>query len=105
MQAGLLNEMIAFYHNDSIRDKFGSVTDNWVMLFNKWARVQFDNGTRKEVVGEIINMTSNTFTIRHCKDITEKMRIYHDERKYRIISINHDKKQQSTIIKAELINE
>lgn len=105
MQAGLLTEIISFYENQSKRDNFGSTTDNWVKVYDKRARVQFDNGARKEVVGEVINTTSNTFTIRYCKEVNEKMRIYYDRRKYRIISINRDRKQQSTVIKAELINE
>lgn len=105
MQAGLLREKIGFYRNESIRDKFGGNTHNWVNVFDKRARVTFKNGQRKEVAGEIVNSTSITFMIRYCKDINANMRIYHDGRKYVIISINKDRIQQATIIEAEVINE
>lgn len=105
MQAGLLREKIAFYRNETVRDKFGGNTQNWVKVFDKRARVIFRNGQRKEIAGEIVNSTSNTFMIRYCRDINANMRIYHDGRKYAITSINKDRIQQATIIEAEVINE
>ncbi|WP_455671693.1 phage head closure protein [Phocaeicola sp.] len=105
MQAGLLREKITFYRNETIRDNFGGNSQSWVKAFDKRARVTFKNGQRKEIAGEIVNSTSNTFMIRYCKDITANMRIYYDGRKYKIESINKDRIQQATIIEAELINE
>lgn len=105
MQAGLLREKIAFYRNEAVRDKFGGNAQSWVKVFDKRARVTFKNGQRKEIAGEIVNSSSNTFMIRYCKDINANMRIYYDGRKYAIISINKDRLQQATIIEAEAINE
>ena len=105
MQAGLLRDKIIFLRNDPTRDAYGGSSDNWVEVFMKRAYVKFDNGSRKEIAGEIINTTFNTFTIRYNKDVTPQMRIRYEGFKYRIISINRDRIQQSTVIKAELINE
>lgn len=105
MQAGLLRDKIVFMRNQPGRDEFGAYSDSWVTAFVRRARVQFDNGTRSNVSGEIVNTTYNTFTIRYCQEVTPKMQIVYEGMKYRIISINRDRKQQSTVIKAELINE
>ena len=101
MQAGLLNEMIAFYRSESKRDSLGG----WVKVFDKRAYIRFKSGARKEANGEIYNTTVNTIMIRICKEINAKMRIEYDGQKYKILSINHDRKQQATVIEAEVINE
>ena len=105
MQAGLLNEIIAFFNSESKRDKLGGLSESWVKVFDKRARVLFKSGARKEANGEIYNTTVNTVTIRICKDVNAKMRIEYNGQKYRILSINHDRKQQSTFIEMEVINE
>lgn len=105
MQAGLLTELITFTAAETVRDDFGGTSEKWVKRFEKRARVQFKSGNRGEVNGEVINSSVVTISIRYCKDITEKMRIEYDGRKYRINSINRDRHQQSTVIEASLINE
>lgn len=105
MQAGLLREKIAFYRNETVRDKFGGNAQSWVKVFDKRARVTFKNGQRREIAGEVINKTINTFMIRYCKEINANMRIYYDGQKYAINAINKDRLQQATIIEAEVINE
>ena len=85
MQAGLLNEMIAFYRSESKRDNLGGTSESWVKVFDKRAYIRFKSGARKE--------------------INAKMRIEYDGQKYKILSINHDRKQQATVIEAEVINE
>ena len=94
MQAGLLNEMIAFYRSESKRDNLGGTSESWVKVFDKRAYIRFKSGARKEANGEIYNTTVNTI-----------MRIEYDGQKYKILSINHDRKQQATVIEAEVINE
>ena len=100
MQAALLNEMIAFYRSESKRDNLGGTSESWVKVFDKRAYIRFKSGARKEANGEIYNTTVNTIMIRICK-----MRIEYDGQKYKILSINHDRKQQATVIEAEVINE
>ena len=69
MQAGLLNEMIAFYRSESKRDNLGGTSESWVKGFDKRAYIRFKSGARKEANGEIYNTTVNTIMIRICKDI------------------------------------
>ena len=105
MQAGLLNEMIGFYRSESIRDSLGGTSESWVKVFDKRAYIRFKSGARKEANGENYNTTVNTIIIRICKEINAKMRLEYDGQKYKILSINHDRKQQATVIEAEVINE
>ena len=105
MQAGLLNEMIAFYRSESKRDSLGGTSESWVKVFDKRAYIRFKSGARKEANGEIYNTTVNTIMIHICKEINAKMRIEYDGQKYKFLSINHDRKQQATVIEAEVINE
>ena len=93
--------MIAFYRSESKRDNLGGTSESWVKVFDKRAYIRFKSGARKEANGEIYN----TIMIRICKEINAKMRIEYDGQKYKILSINHDRKQQATVIEAEVINE
>lgn len=105
MQAGLLRDIITFSGSERKRDKLGGTSEVWTPVFNKRARVQFKSGARKEVNSEVLNTSVITITIRYCRDVTEKMRITYECTRYRIISINRDRLQQSTVIEAEAINE
>lgn len=105
MQAGLLTEIITFLQAEQERDKFGGVTENWIEAFKKRACVRYKTGTRKEINNEVLNTHTVTIKIRYCRDVSEKMRIVYEGRKYRIAFIHPDKKDQSITIEAELINE
>lgn len=105
MQAGLLTERITFLQSESKRDSLGGTSESWVKAFEKRAYIRFKSGARKEANGEIYNTTVNTIEIRICKEINAKMRIEYNGQKYNILSINHDRKKQSTTIEAEVINE
>lgn len=105
MQAGLLTEIIHFQESQLQRDELGGLSDDWVDMFSKRADVKFASGSRKLVNGEVFNPLAITCKIRYCREVHEKMILTYEERKYKIISINRDRKQQCTIIQAELINE
>jgi len=105
MQAGLLRDVLRFQESKSQRDNMGGISDKWVDVFSKRAEVKFSSGSRKLVNGEIFNPLAIECKIRYCKDVHEKMIFIYEGRKYKIISINRDRLQQSTIIQAELINE
>lgn len=105
MQAGLLNEIITFHRSETTRDSLGGTSESWEKAFDKRAYIRFKSGARKEANGEIYNTTVNTIMIRICKDVNAGMRIEYDGQRYRILSINHDRRQQATVIEAEVINE
>lgn len=105
MQAGLLRDIVRFQETQTQRDEMGGISDNWIDAFSKRAEVKFASGSRKLVNGEVFNPLAITCKIRYCKDVHEKMRLIHEGRNYKIISINRDRLIQCTIIQAELNNE
>ena len=105
MQAGLLNEIVRFQETRTIRDDMGGFSDDWIDVLSKRAEVKFASGSRKLENGEVYNPFSITCKIRYCKNVHEKMILIHEDRRYKILTINKDRKQQCTIIQAELINE
>lgn len=105
MQAGLLRDIITFSGSERKRDALGGTSEVWTPVFEKRAYVRFKSGARKEVNSEVLNTSVITITVRYCRDVSEKMRITYEGAKYRIISINRGRLQQSTVIEAEAINE
>lgn len=105
MQAGLLNDIIRLQETKTVRDEMGGYSDEWIDVLSKRAEVRFLSGSRKLENGEVYNPFAITCKIRYCKEVHEKMILIHDDRRYKILSINRDRKQQCTVIQAELINE
>lgn len=105
MQAGLLTDIIVFLRAEKQRDALGGTSENWIEAFKKRACVRYKSGTRKEVNAEILNTHTVTIKIRYCRDVSERMRIVYEGRKYRIAFIHPNRKDQSITIEAELINE
>lgn len=105
MQAGLLTDIISFLHPQTIRDALGGTSERWTEAFKKRACVRYKSGTRKEINGEVLNTHTITIMVRYSRDISEKMRIVYEGRKYKIAFIHPDRKAQSITIEAELINE
>lgn len=105
MQAGLLTEIITFLQPETVRDSLGGTSEKWVKVFDKRACVRYKSGARKEVNSEVLNTHTVTIKIRYCRDVSEKMRIIYEGRRYRIAFIHPDKKDQSITIESELINE
>lgn len=105
MRAGLLNEVVSFFRRETDRDNLGGMSERWVKVFDKRASVRFKSGVRKEANGEIFNSNVNIITIRICKEVDTKMQLKYNGQLYRIESINHARKAQSTVIEAEVIND
>lgn len=105
MQAGLLKDVIIFLRSEQRRDILGGTSEIWAHVFKKRAYVRFKSGSRGEINGEVVNTSFITIAIRYFRDISFKNRIIYEGMKYRIISINRDRVQQTTVIEAEAINE
>ena len=90
MQAGLLTDIISFLHPQTIRDALGGTSERWTEAFKKRACC---------LVGSEMCIRDSS------RDISEKMRIVYEGRKYKIAFIHPDRKAQSITIEAELINE
>lgn len=106
MRAGLLTEVITVEEPIIITDDFGAEKEKWVTFIKDTrAKVTYNSGNRANENGDIFYSYEVLFTVRIYHQINEYMRIIWKNRKYRILSIEHNKEQQQQIIKTELINE
>lgn len=105
MQAGLLKERVIFEQEKITRDQFGGQTKKWETVVETRARIQFKTGDQILENREEIHTVTNIVTIRYRSGITRKMRIVWGGEKYRILSIDRNRSEQSLLIKCELINE
>lgn len=107
MRAGMLNELIDIYSPvESIND-YGERTFDWEKTYTTRANVSWDSGSRNIENNEIVNNYSKTFTVRSYVPVTEKDEIYWQDKKYRIISVEHrkDLSFNGILVRTELINE
>jgi len=106
MRAGLLNEVIKVEKPASFTNEYGANYIQWETFISRTkAQVTYSSGNRLNENNEIIFAYEVVFTVRIYHQIDERMRIIWKNKKYRILSIEENKKLQSLTIKAELINE
>lgn len=105
MRAGLLMESITFIKAEIKKNEYGQEETIWNDYFKTRANVSYKSGNRITENNEIINTYTVNFTVRSYHKIDEFMRIGWNDKTYRILSINKDKRKQSITITGELINE
>ena len=108
MQAGILNELIkveqpVVSRNDEYSTK--TLTEWKTFIGQTRANVTYTSGNRVNENNEIIFAYEVVFKVRIYHQIDERMRIIWKDKKYRILSIESNKKLQMLTIKAELIND
>lgn len=106
MRAGLLNEVIKVEKPVTTTNEYGANYIQWETFIGRTkAQVTYSSGNRLNENNEIIFAYEVVFTVRIYHQIDERMRIIWKNRKYRILSIEENRKLQSLTIKGELINE
>lgn len=107
MRAGLLNEVVRIEKPVVLQDDYGAnEAIEWETFISKTkAQVTYSNGNRVTENNEIFFTYEVIFTVRIYHQINEDMRVIWKNKKYRILSLEENKPQQSLTIKTELINE
>lgn len=106
MKAGLLNKIISVEQPSLETDEFGANSVQWESFIDRTrAKVTYSSGNRANENNEIVFAYEVIFTVRIYHQITERMRIIWEGRKYRILSIEKDTELQRLVIKTELVNE
>lgn len=105
MQAGLLKEWIVIEQETVTRDQYGGEQKTWSEFARTRARIQFKAGDQVLENREEIHTVTNVVTIRYRIGVTRQMRLTWGGEKYRILSIDRNRQEQSLVIKCELINE
>lgn len=106
MRAGLLTEVIKVEKPVVLQNEYGATDEIWeTFIENTKAQVNYSSGNRANENNEIVFNYEVIFIVRIYHQIDENMRIIWKNKKYRILSLEENKAQQSLTIKTELINE
>lgn len=105
MDAALLKDIIEIETPVVERDGFGGQVTVWKRAWRGKARVEFASGSRVLQNSEVVNTRTNRVRVRYKPFFTEKDRLLIDGQYYRVVSMNRDKRDMSTVFMVELINE
>ena len=105
MNAGTMRDMITVESMTMTRDDTGGQQRQWSTYWRGKAWVRFSSGGRKSVDGEIINTMTKKVTVRHHPAFRPDMRLVIEGLRYRILSIDTNKRDMSVTFTVELINE
>lgn len=105
MRSGNYREKIKILVPELTINDFGEKVQDYKLLFETRANVNYNSGSRYVVNDEVFNDYTKTFTVRIYHTINEKMLILWDEKRWRITSIDKNKINQELIIQTELFNE
>lgn len=105
MRAGDLREVIIIEEELIARDKFGAQVKTWAPYLTLRARIDFLSDTRKVENMEVIHTNVFKISTYYRDGITRKMRISYGKDKYRILSMNSNRRFNTTELICEVINE
>lgn len=103
-RAGLLDERIVIKRPTLVTNEYGEKVETLEVVTCTRANVIDDNGNRGLVNNEIFYSYSKTFQVRHYIDVQDEDIIEWQGREYRIISVEHRRKEVDIMVKTELIN-
>lgn len=105
MMAGQLNEVIKLYHPVTIVNDYGEREETFEFLCETRAKKESTSGTRVTENNEIVFNYNKKFYVRSYVPVQETYRIEHDNKMYRILSVDHRREYNDIEIDTELINE
>ena len=105
MIAGRLNEVINILSPKEVVNDYGERTTTYTKSYTTRARVEYNNGGRRNENDEIVFDYSKTFTIYPYVPVVETCIIEWQKRQYRILTIEYRREFNELIINTELINE
>lgn len=105
MRAGILDNVIELYNPTYQDTGYGHKDEVYNLFYTTRANIKYNTGSRTNDNDEIFYAVNQTFTVRYYVPVTEIMRIKHDGKFYRIISIEPSKELNQKTIITELVNE
>lgn len=105
MKAGTLSNCIEIYKPFVEKNEFGEQMTVYKKVIHTRAKIIYDDGNRINMSGDMTYIYTLTFEVRRYHKIDEYDQIHYKDKKFRILSIEHNKKEQKQIITCQLINE
>lgn len=105
MKAGPLQEVIQFEILSTEQNEYGSDEATYTLSVPTKAQVQYRSGNKSNENDEITMVYEVDFIVRQYHKFNEFDRVVWNNKRYRILSIEHNKHLQMKRIRTELINE
>lgn len=105
MRAGLIQQPIDIYKPYVEKNEFGEQVTVYKKEIHTRARIIYDDGERVNMDGDMTYVYTLTFEVRRYHKISEYDHVHYTDKKFRILSIEHNKAEQKQVIKCQLINE
>lgn len=105
MKSGLLEYKIDIYRTNTVRNDFGEMIQEYSLWKTTRTRVLHNGGSRDIQNSEVFYQYRKVFEIWRYVEIIETDIIHFEGKKYRILSIEEDKRQLKKTITTELIDE
>lgn len=105
MIAGRLNEVINILTPTEVINEYGERKTTLANTYTTRARVEYNNGSRRNENDEIVFDYSKTFTTYPYVPVDETSVIEWQKKQYRILTIEYRREYNELIINTELINE
>lgn len=105
MKAADLKDRIDIYKQVETRTASGAATITWERKYSCRARVNYSSGNRILTNDEIFYTVDREFIVRSYVPVNESDEIRWDNKRWQILSIDHNIEYNDIIIKTTLINE
>ena len=103
MRAGLLNRHIVIQKPTTTKNTYGEESEEWVDYHSCKAYIPKRSGSRKMVVVESTQVGTIEMQIRKTKDIDETMRVFYQDKYYKIAYVDYINEDRTYKITADLI--
>lgn len=105
MNSALLKDRIDIYELQTETTKVGTIRQSYVFKYSARACVQFKGENQVVSEGEVFYPVTMNFIVRSHVPVVETDRIYYDNKKWRILSIDKNQYYNDKNILCTLINE
>lgn len=100
-----MNEVVTVYTPVETVNEYGERTTEYVETYTTRAKVEYNNGNRVNENDEIVFSYTKRFLVRSYVPVTETCQIEWQEKRYRILTLEHRREYNDIVINTELINE
>lgn len=105
MKAGTIQYPIDIYKPFVEKNEFGDQITVYKKAIHTRSKIVYDGGGRTNDEGDMTYIYTITFEVRRYHKISEYDQVHYMDKKFIILSIEHNKKEQKQVLVCQLINE
>lgn len=97
-------EYVAIYERLGTVDSLGQKVETWNRVASTWAQVSTKTGYENIQGSQLVAVVTKFFKIRYISTVRPDMRITYDGENYNIIALNFDRRDNTLMISANLVD-